>query len=140
MSSVSVDGHPGQTDPSTGTKSGGRIARRDSALGRYIRVLTRKSLARPLAAFGAALTELSEALAGGDYKLAQQAGPDPGVQPFGDAIAAYIPVGLNQGVWRPDDEGRWQRGAQHGLIGGDPSWTPSPLTIAEIEGLIGGAP
>ncbi len=56
--------------------------------------------------------------------------------PFGDARPAWIPFGLEQGVWR-EEGGRWIRGDQEGLL---PTTTgPPPVvprTLDELRTLV----
>ncbi|MFT4703349.1 MAG: hypothetical protein ACI81R_001040 [Bradymonadia bacterium] len=53
---------------------------------------------------------------------------------FGDAEAGFLPVGLNQGVWRESAPGVWQRGEQESLLlprGSAP--VAEPLTIDALR-------
>lgn len=55
-----------------------------------------------------------------------------------DAAPGYLPVGLEQGVWRQTPAGDWQRGDQDGLIGPVLA-EPEPLPLRAIRQLaVGG--
>jgi hypothetical protein len=61
--------------------------------------------------------------------------PQP-TRAFGDAPQSYLPVGLNQGVWRIGGEDLWERGDQHGLFGGVEPVVRSALSLGDIEILV----